>query len=70
MSVNSLRIVSECATTVTTAVSVYRDLADVQITDVLCDRSVSIQVHAADRVSGESLTPFCNLDFVQNLDKV
>ena len=45
--VNSPRIVSECATTVATAVSVRRDLADVEITDRLCDRSVSVQVHAA-----------------------
>ena len=77
MTVNTLRIlriVSERATTVATAVPVSRDLADVEVTDTLCDRSVSIQslpqrrpgytlpqyVQADGRVSGESLTPFCN----------
>ena len=47
MTVNTLWIVSERATTVATSVSVRRDLADVEIIDALCDRSVSIQVHAA-----------------------
>ena len=47
MSVNSLRVVSECATTVATSVPERRDLADVEVIDALCDLSVSIQVHAA-----------------------
>ena len=47
MMVNSLRIVSERATAVGTSVPVRRDLADVEITDGLCDRSVSIQSYAA-----------------------
>ena len=47
MSVNTLWVVSERATTVKTSVPERRDLTDVEVIDALCDLSVSIQVHAA-----------------------
>ena len=52
MSVDSLRVVSECAITVATSVPERRDLADVEVIDALCDRSVSIQVHTATVCAG------------------
>ena len=70
MTVNSLRVMSECATTVAASISVSCDLVDVQVSDAFSDRSVSVQslprrrpgytppqyVQADGRVSGETLT--------------
>ena len=47
MSVYSLRIVSERATTVVTSVPDRRDLAGVEVTDALCNQSVSVQIYTA-----------------------
>ena len=74
MTVNSLRVVSERATTVATSVPVRRDLADVEVLDAFRDGSVSVQSlprrrpgytlpqygQADGRVSGKCLTPFYN----------